>query len=209
MDLTDERAEKIFNRTAEEAITQFEKNMEELPDLEKVVRNGAFPLPPRLLLVDAIRGFTLSQYIGSISLAGMAIEIGVRESISQWFRTIAPSATSGIAGLIEELDFRRAIGFCEANELFGDSKHGIYSKLHKCYDIRNKYSHAKISEILGKIANEPIELVNDKGEKVKGPTVAEVPTYAMANVRRIACQDALTFIQLIREIFPQLFAKPV
>jgi hypothetical protein len=204
----DETAEIIFHRKLEQAVPEFEKNLKELPQRD-VIKESDIPIIPQIFWLNARDSYILNQYFGSILLGGMAIEIAVREFLQGWFERYVKDKPmiSATSWLLEELDFRKAISLCEMLEVFGQKSDEIYGKLHKCYDIRNKYSHARLTAILGKLADEVVEVRDEQGKTVKTHTIKEDEMLTAAGAQMNAHDDALTMISLIEEAFDVIFRK--
>lgn len=146
----EERALSLFYETSEEFIEECEDNRKEVMGiLNNVLNRPMHSHSAAAMLIETVRSYQFSLYVGSILLSAMAIEIELREFVQRWFTSFTNEPQrSGLLSLIEELDFRRVIEFCQSYEILGKSNDDVYSKLHACYNLRNEYSHAKFSLIL-------------------------------------------------------------
>jgi hypothetical protein len=203
---------RIFHQTLEELIDEWEGNRKELLQLkilDKVLRGPIDSFAATTMLVEAVRSYMFSLYVGSVLLAAMAIEIGLREFVQRWFINLTKEpASSALPGLIEEVDFRRVIEFCKAYELLGDPNENVYGRLHACYDIRNKYSHAKFSQILEQRAKQPTISVNEEDKAGRFGPVGEDPFLRAIHLHvNVAHDDALDILRLAAENFDVITCK--
>jgi hypothetical protein len=193
----------------EKAVAQFDRNMQDLPPRD-AIDETFIPAGPRFFWIDARQSYILSQYVGSVLLAGMSIEIAVRQFLERFFeRQVGPDkASCFISPLLEELDFRRIVKLCENWKCFADGQ--VYSMLHRCYDIRTKYSHAKISAILGSWGSERLngKQQGEEGEvqetrELKDDEFLRAVVVSMISAR----DDALSILQLVQQAFEIVFQK--
>lgn len=193
----------------EKAVAQFENNMQDLPPREAIDETFV-PAAPRFFWIDARQSYVLSQYAGSVLLAGMSIEIALRQFLERFFqRQVGPDKASYlISPLLEELDFRRILKLCENWKCFADEQ--VYGMLHKCYDLRTKYSHAKISAILGSWGSERLTTKQEGKESgVQEPRELKDDEFLRSVVvsRISARDDALNILQLVQQAFEIVFCK--
>jgi hypothetical protein len=206
----EERAMRIFHQTLEEFVDECESNRKELPKiLDNVMRSPEGSRSAVTMLVEAVRSYVLSLYVGTVLLAAMAIEIQLREFVQHWFVNFTREpAMLVLQGLIEDLDFRRLIEFCKSHELLGNSKEDVYGKLHACYDLRNNYSHAKFSRILAEKARQSTVGVDENGKHAGfGPPGEDPFLQAIYLHVKVAHDDALEIIRLAAESFDVITRK--
>jgi hypothetical protein len=104
--------------------------------------------------------------------------------------------------LIEELDFRRIIEFCKSYNLLESPNYDVYSKLHVCYNLRNKYSHAKFSQILEEKAKQfSVDGGQIGGHKRFGRPGDNPFLQAIYLATKVAHDDALEIIRAVAESF--------
>ena len=68
----------------EEAAAEFDKNVKDLTPRD-AIHEIDIPMGPRFFWLDARQSFILGQYVGSVLLAGMSIEIAVRQFLERFF----------------------------------------------------------------------------------------------------------------------------
>lgn len=193
----------------EKAVAQFDNNMRDLPPRDEFDETF-IPAAPRFFWIDARESFILSQYAGSVLLSGISIEIAVRQFLERFFeRQVGPNKASYlISPLLEELDFRRILKLCENWKCFADEQ--VYGMLHKCYDVRTKYSHAKISAILGSWGSERLtskQEGNESGAQETRELKDDEFLKAVVVSRISARDDALSILQLVQQAFEIVFQK--
>jgi hypothetical protein len=200
----EERALRLFYGPTKEFIEECEDNQREVMSiLGNVLNRPMHSHAAAAMLTETVRSYQFSLYVGSILLAAMAIEVELREFVQRWFTTFTQEPQkSGVQSLIEELDFRRIIEFCKTHELLENSKDDVYGKLHLCYDLRNKYSHAKFSQILEEKAKQfSGEPGQTGGHKRFGPPGDNPFLQAIYLATKIAHDDALAIIRAVAESF--------
>lgn len=205
----EERATRLFHQNLEELIDEWEGNRKELLELKtihKVLSGPIDSFAATTMLVEAVRSYIFSLYVGSVLLAAMAIEIGLREFVQRWLSNFTKEPVSSpLPGLIEEVDFRRVIEFCKKYKLLGGSNEQVYGRLHACYEIRNKYSHAKFSQILEQDAK---HYVNEKGKPGELGPVGQDPFLRAIHLHvNVAHDDALDILRLAAENFDVITCK--
>jgi hypothetical protein len=191
----------------EEAAAEFDKNVKDLTPRD-AIHEIDIPMGPRFFWLDARQSFILGQYVGSVLLAGMSIEIAVRQFLERFFerRVSDREVKSIISSLLEELDFRKIVKLCQDRKCFGDDT--VYAKLHECYNIRTKYSHAKISAILGTWGSEPVAVSNEHGETMRTDRLGEDELLTAVVVSKInARDDALKIIRLVEQSLEVVFCR--
>ena len=152
-------------------------------------------LPGRLWL-DARTSFLCGQYIASILLTSLSLEIAVRQAL----RDRLEKEALDVSGL-DELDFRNIVGQCKDFTLFGPRDTDIYGHLHRCYDIRRNYSHGKLPAILGQMGKSPV-FENVGGAVIRAGAFKDVPYLALLGMRgAIAKEDALRIMALVADAF--------
>jgi hypothetical protein len=200
----EERALSLFYETTEEFIEECENNRKEaMAILNDVLNRPMHSHSAAAMLIETVRSYQFSLYVGSILLSAMAVEIELREFVQRWFTSFTKEPQrSGLLTLIEELDFRRVIKFCKSYEMLGNSNDDVYSKLHACYNLRNKYSHAKFSQILEQKAKHSRVDVDPSGRHGKfGPPGDNPFLQAIYLATKVAHDDALEMIRLVAESF--------
>ncbi len=199
-----EIAKNVFKEELDKALLQFAEYQKELPNLENVITDQEFPLTPRLFLSKAMETYTLGQFYASVLLAGTAVDIGLRVFLQQQLgKYVAEQKPKSIVShLVEEFDFRKAMTVCEKFELFGNKKEKIYGMLHRCFDIRNKYSHGDLTKILGKTADEPIVTTDEEGKRVELASIGDDEFFRNVYVEAlVAHKDASELIGLVGDSF--------
>jgi hypothetical protein len=200
----EERALSLFYETTEEFIEDCEDNRKEvMAILSNVLNRPMHSHSAAAMLIETVRSFQFSLYVGSILLAAMAIEVELREFVQRWFSSLTKETEkSGLQSLIEELDFRRIIEFCKSYELLEDSKDDVYSKLHVCYSLRNNYSHAKFSQILEEKARKLTADLGQSGQHKRfGPPGDNPFLQAIYLPTKVAHDDAVEMIRVVAESF--------
>ena len=195
-----ERALSLFYETIEEFIEECEDNRNEvMAILNNVLKRPMHSHSAAAMLIESFHSYQFSLYVGSILQSIMAIEIELRDVVQRWFTSFTQEPQkSGLQSLIEELDFRRVIELCKSYELLGNSNDTVYSKLHACYNLRNKYSHAKFSQILEEKAKQSTVGLDPNGKRKKfGPPGDNAFLQAIYLATKVAHDDALETIRLV------------
>ena len=189
-----EAVEAMFYDKPDKVFEQFKNNVKTLGERDRR-KEDYIPFVPRLFLIDARQSFIFSQYVACVLLSGLAIEMSLRDFLEGWFknRVKDPDAFSSIREVLEEFDYRKMVSLCKEHKFLAKD---VYSDLHRCYDIRTKYSHGKLTSILGKLAEEPITSSKD-GKIVETHPLKEDDFLAAIVATDVsACDDALEIFRL-------------
>ena len=144
-------------------------------------------------------------------LTGACLEIAIRQFLEDFLdKKLGKTNSQAIAPLLDELDFRKAVEYCRNLECFGDPKSTqVYSQLHQCFNIRNNYSHAKLSAILEEMGKAPVHEVDSSGQITKSYPFREQEYWAMLGVRNVkAKEDALEIMGISLDAFKVMFPPP-
>lgn len=191
----------------QERLKRFEKNVSDLPPKMRFDDETSIPLIPRFFWLDARQSFVFGQFVATVLLAGMSIEISVRQFLESWIERRIENQTASeiISTILEEVDFRKAVKICEDQKCFGDDS--VYGKLNACYDVRNKYSHARLSSILGKWGLQPVTEQSQSGPSTTH-TVREDEFLTSAVMAQISSrEDALHMLRLVDDSLRVIFTK--
>ena len=91
--------------------------------------------------------------------------------------------------------------YCKSNELLGKSDEDVYTNLHACYDLRNKYSHAKFSQILDEKEKQSKGGREERARSKFSPIRVNPFLQAIWLHVEVAHDDALQLLSLVAEIF--------
>jgi hypothetical protein len=178
---------------------------------EERLADAKAPMLPTQLWRDARTCFLCGQYVASVMLSGACLEIGIRQSLENFLeRKLGETNSEVVAPLLNELDFRRAVEYCRSLACFGDpNSTQVYSKLHQCFDIRNNYSHAKLSSILKEMGKTPVHEVDPSGRITKSYPLRKQEYLAMLGVRIVkAKEEALEIMRISLDCLKAMFPQP-
>jgi hypothetical protein len=174
---------------------QFDTNLADMSPRERVHEIDIPPVP-RLLWLDARQSFVFAQYVGSVLLSALSVEVSIREFLQMWYER---KTGNDLAEFLESLDFRKAIELCRISKCFGDGPDEVFvGKLHKWCDIRTKYAHVKTSKILTEDWRKLLSKENNVGNGFPS---------ALAALDVRARDDALETLRLAEEILMHVFTK--
>lgn len=182
-----------------------------LVEPEERVSEASAPMLPTQLWRDARTCFLCGQYVASVVLTGACLEIAIRQFLEDLLeKKLGETNSQTLTPLLDELDFRKAVEYCKSLECLGDPRSTqVYSELHQCFNIRNNYSHAKLSGILKKMGESPVTDVDSSGKITKSYPLREQEYLAMLGVRHVkAKQDALEIMRISLNGLKAMFPRP-
>jgi len=144
-------------------------------------------------------------------LTGACLEIAIRQFLEDFLeKQLGENVSQTVAPLLDELDFRKAVEYCRSLACFGDPRSTqVYSRLHRCFYIRNNYSPAKLSGILKEMAKSPVNEVDPSGNITNSHPLKEHEYLAMLEVRNVkAKQDALEIMRISLDGLKAMFPRP-
>jgi hypothetical protein len=185
------------------------KNMP-LVEPEERLSEAIAPMLPTQLWRDARTCFLCGQYVASVVLTGACLEIGIRQFLEDFLeKKLGETSSQLLAPLLDELDFRKAVEYCKGLACFGDPRSTQVYEPHQCFNIRNNYSHAKLSSILKKMGEAPVNEIDPSGEITKSYPLREHEYLAMLGVRHVkAKEDALEIMRISLNCLKAMFPRP-